>query len=388
MQDKSISSSFQVEYSYQLHFTRRVFDPGNQLLAEVFRDKKRRGPVKLLVVADQGVIDAHPKLREQIRQYAATYGSQIDLRELILVPGGESVKNSSQGVEHILEAINANHICRHSYVLAIGGGAVIDMAGYAAAIAHRGIRLVRVPTTVLSQNDAAVGVKNGINILGKKNFVGTFSPPYAIINDVDFLTTLDDRDWRSGIAEAIKVALLKDAGFFKTIEDQVAALNNRDLSAMQELIFRCAELHMDHISGGGDPFELGSSRPLDFGHWSAHKIEQMTNYTVRHGEAVAMGIALDVIYSSKKGYIKGPDADRILNLMENLGFDLKLPLSDRDQINTLLEGIEEFREHLGGELTITLLSRIGTARDVHEIDRGIMKEAIIRQMQADNQSVA
>jgi len=388
MQHRTISSSFKVEYSYQLHFTRDVFDPDNDLLAVMLRSQAEKGPVKMVVVADQGVLDAHPRMNAEVVSYAEAHAKIMDLRSFIAVPGGESVKNSSEAVDKVLNAINSKHICRHSFVLVIGGGAVIDMAGYAAAIAHRGIRLIRIPTTVLSQNDAAVGVKNGINVFDKKNFVGTFSPPFAIINDVEFLKTLDNRDWRAGIAEAIKVALLKDEGFFNSLEEQVAALNKRDLAVMQQLIYRCAELHMDHISQGGDPFELGSSRPLDFGHWSAHKLEQMTKYSLRHGEAVAMGIALDVVYSTKKGLLQAKEADRILQLMEALGFDLRLPIREASEINSLLQGIEEFREHLGGELTITLLSGIGKAKDVHEIDHNLMQDAIVRQMQADNQSVA
>lgn len=388
MQNKRIHSSFKVEYTYELHFTKQLFSPENGLLADLLKSQAKKGPVKVIVVADQGVIDAHSGLEAGVANYARIHEGVLDVRKFIAVTGGEGVKNTSVAVNRILDAINNQHICRHSFVLVIGGGAVIDMAGYAAAIAHRGIRLIRIPTTVLSQNDAAVGVKNGINVFEKKNFVGTFSPPYAIINDAEFLTTLDDRDWRAGIAEAIKVALLKDAAFFKFIEGQVEALSDRDLDTMQHLIYRCAELHMEHIARGGDPFELGSSRPLDFGHWSAHKLEQMTNYSLRHGEAVAMGIALDVGYAVKKGFLDAKEAERIWNLMEKLGFDLRLPLSNKKAIDTLLEGIEEFREHLGGELTITLLSEIGTAMDVHEIDRDLMRESIMKQVQADNQSVA
>ena len=131
-------------------------------------------------------------------------------------------------------------IDRHSYVVAIGGGAVLDAVGYAAATAHRGVRLVRVPTTTLSQDDSAVGVKNGINAFGKKNFVGTFAPPHAVLNDFDLLTTLDDRDWRAGISEAVKVALLKDSAFFAWIEQHARELDERSLDAMAMLVHRCA----------------------------------------------------------------------------------------------------------------------------------------------------
>ena len=275
-----------------------------------------------------------------------------------------------------MKAINENKICRHSFVVVIGGGAVIDMVGYAAAIAHRGVKLIRIPTTVLSQNDSAVGVKNSVNAFKKKNFLGTFAPPYAIINDSDFLETLEQRDWISGISEAIKVALIKDVDFFQYIANHASALKNREMEPMQYVIYKCAEMHMHHIAQGGDPFESGSSRPLDFGHWAAHKMEFMTNYELRHGEAVAKGIALDVTYAQLIGLITESDLQNILNVMVEIGFDLSLPVSTTNEIESLLNGIEEFREHLGGQLTITLISGLGIKHDVHTIDMKLMTEAI------------
>jgi 3-dehydroquinate synthetase len=258
---------------------------------------------------------------------------------------------------------------------------VLDMAGLAGATAHRGVRLIRIPTTVLSQNDSGVGVKNGVNAYGKKNFLGTFAPPYAVVNDSRFLTTLSDRDWRSGIAEAIKVALIKDAAFFEFLEDRAPALASRDMAAMQRLIYRCAELHLQHIATSGDPFELGSARPLDFGHWSAHKLEQLSGYRLRHGEAVAIGLALDTTYSYLSGFIPEADWRRVLGLLLETGFAIHTPelgdyLEARDNPLCLLQGLREFREHLGGELTITLVERIGHGLEVHEIDERLMVESI------------
>jgi len=261
-------------------------------------------------------------------------------------------------------------------VIVIGGGAVIDVAGYAASVAHRGVKLIRIPTTVLSQNDAAIGVKNGINAYSKKNFIGTFAPPYAILNDRNFLTSLRQRDWIAGVAEAIKVALIKDEFFFNTIKENAIKLKERDMDAMLKTIYRCAEMHMEHIAKGGDPFESGSSRPLDFGHWSAHKLEQMSNYSLRHGEAVAKGIALDLTYSQLVGFISVEILDEILEVMADIGFDLSIPVSGGAEMQELLKGIQEFREHLGGELTITLINGIGQKIDVHEIDMELMKNAV------------
>ncbi len=376
---KTISQSFKVPYEYKLHFTEHIFGQDNAMFKDLIKDYNPKGKVKVLFVIDSGVLECHPKLSDEITAYCQKYQAEIHGTEQIVIPGGEQCKNDYGNVERILQGINDNRICRHSFVVAIGGGAIIDMVGYAAAIAHRGVKLIRIPTTVLSQNDSAVGVKNSINIFGKKNFLGTFAPPYAIINDPHFLTTLEQRDWISGISEAIKVALIKDEVFFSFLEENSGKLRVRDMEAMQYLIYRCAEMHMEHIAQGGDPFESGSSRPLDFGHWAAHKLEFMTNYQLRHGEAVAIGMALDLTYAHLSGLITMETLERILAVMETIGFDLHIPLSEQNEIEELLNGIEEFREHLGGELTITLIKKIGVKHDVHVIDRDVMKNAIMWQ---------
>jgi 3-dehydroquinate synthase len=320
-------------------------------------------------------MDHHAQLESSIKQYCNQYPSQIQFTELVVVPGGEQSKQDQSSVDKCLKAINENAICRHSFVVAIGGGAVVDMVGYAATIAHRGVQLIRIPTTVLAQNDAAVGVKNSVNAFEKKNFLGTFSVPHAIINDLEFLKTLEQRDWVAGIAEAIKVALIKDKAFFEYIEENTEALANREMEVMAYLIHRCAELHMEHISKGGDPFESGSSRPLDFGHWSAHKMEYMTNYQLRHGEAVALGMAIDMVYADLMGVLQD-DLNRVLDVIKKVGFQLEIPFESDKEIKELLKGIEEFREHLGGELTIPLIPKIGTKMDVHHIDYELMNQAI------------
>lgn len=383
---RPIKQSFQVQYDYHLHFTTGLFSDDNPLLTKLLHDSNGE-KVKILVVVDDGVEKAHKNLIGQIKNYSVLHSNSLDLKEILVVSGGEKAKVDKKYLENVLDAINRNGICRHSFVLAIGGGAVIDMVGYAATIAHRGVKLIRIPTTVLSQNDAAVGVKNGVNYFEKKNFLGTFSPPFAIINDFKFLKTLDQRDWIAGIAEAVKVAAIKDSKFFSFLEVNAKNMAKRDLKTTSHMIFRCAELHMQHIAKGGDPFEGGSSRPLDFGHWAAHKLEQMTNYELRHGEAVAMGIALDVTYAHEIGLIEIKTLNRVLDVLTDIGFDLKLPIDSENQIDELLNGIEEFREHLGGKLTITLINKIGQKHDVHEIDYNVMRKAIVIRKEAKTVSL-
>ncbi|UHG90664.1 3-dehydroquinate synthase [Spirosoma oryzicola] len=371
-----LQQSFAVRFTYNVFFTEKLFKSTNPLLADFFTQQSSELRKKILFVIDSGVADAHPDLLTDIKAYFAQLTDRVELvPELIVIPGGEISKNDPALVEQLVDAVDRHGVDRHSYIVAVGGGSVLDMVGYAAAISHRGIRHIRIPTTVLSQNDSGVGVKNSVNYRGKKNFLGTFVPPVAVFNDRDFLITLDDRDWRAGISEAIKVALIKDTLFFEWIERNAEALAARDMETMDYLIHRCAEMHLEHIAGG-DPFEMGSSRPLDFGHWSAHKLEQLTNFELRHGEAVAIGIAMDCLYSQQLGWLTDADTNRVLKTLRTLGFSLYQPMLDADESKGVLKGLAEFREHLGGQLTIMLLQGIGKGVEVHEIDAAKVRWSI------------
>ena len=371
-----LQQSFSVPFTYTVSFTNDLFSATNALFRTFLQQQMTdETPKKIVVVIDEGVLRNHPNLPTDIRTYLSTEPSVLLVADPLIVPGGEAAKNDPALVDHIVGAVSEFGIDRHSYVVGIGGGAVLDLVGYAAAISHRGVRHIRIPTTVLAQNDSGVGVKNGVNYLGKKNFLGTFAPPVAVFNDARFLTTLDERDWRAGIAEAVKVALIKDLTFFEWLEAHTEALAQRDAETMSYLIYRCADLHMRHISGG-DPFEMGSARPLDFGHWAAHKLEYLTNFSIRHGEAVAIGIALDVVYSQLAGRIKEADTSRVLRLLQRVGFELFHPALTESNSEQLLRGLAEFQEHLGGKLTITLLDGLGKGVEVHEMNTALIRQAV------------
>jgi 3-dehydroquinate synthase len=375
-----IERGITVTYRHRVYFTEGVFASSNPLLREVLQDGVSGRRAKVLVVVDDGVVRAQKGLLEEIEPWFRRHGDVLELvAPPLRVEGGERVKNAYFHVSEIQERIDRGHIDRHSYVIAVGGGALLDMVGLAAATAHRGVRHVRLPTTTLAQADSGVGVKNGINAFGKKNFIGTFAPPYAVINDFAFLRSLPDRDRRAGLSEAVKVACIRDAAFFGEIERRVDSLARFEEVAMQGVIRRSAELHVDHIASGGDPFEFGSARPLDFGHWSAHKLEPLSEFRIRHGEAVAMGMALDVLYSREVGLLDAGSAERILGLLERLGFELyanEFHYADSGQRRVVLAGLEEFREHLGGQLTVTLLRGIGRGVEVHEMDTGVIARAM------------
>ena len=379
----SLERTIEVRWRHQVHFTHEVFAPANPLLADILIDG-RPAPfspkARVLVVVDESLAQAMPGLAGRIEAWFAAHAEQL---QLVCPPvpmvGGETVKNTPFRVTEMHALIDRHHIDRHNYVIAIGGGALLDMVGLAAATAHRGVRHIRIPTTTLAQADSGVGVKNGINAFGKKNFIGAFAPPFAVVNDFNLLETLSARDKRAGYVEAVKVACIRDAEFFHWLESAAGDLARFAAEPMQRLIFRSAELHLNHIATGGDPFEMGSARPLDFGHWAAHKLEQLSEYRLRHGEAVAVGMALDVIYAREQGFLQPDQAERILTLLERLGYDLfvnELLHEDEHGQLRVVTGLEEFREHLGGELTITLLREIGRGFEVHEMAAPVVVQAI------------
>jgi 3-dehydroquinate synthase len=364
------SRQITVSFDYCLEFTRGVFETGNPTLLEAIRRKEASRVHLLVCYIDADVLTVQPGLPAAVQNYAAAHSASLRLLAPPLgVTAGEAGKTTDT-VHLIQKHMLAAGIDRQSVVLAIGGGAVLDTIGFAAATFHRGIRLVRLPTTVLSQNDAGVGVKNGVNAFGIKNLLGSFAPPFAVINDSAFLDTLSPRDRRSGIAEAVKVAAIRDRDFFTWIENNVEGLAQAGGREMDVLISRCAELHLQQITGGGDPFEMGSARPLDYGHWSAHKLEALSHYDLRHGEAVAIGMCLDALYASNIGILERSEMERFVALLVALGFQLYHPALDAatdDGQSSLLAGLEEFRQHLGGHLCVTLLTRIGTGIEVGEM---------------------
>ena len=371
---------FSVPFHYRVCFTEGVFRPGNRTF---MLELTRLEPAKRhrhVVFVDEGVASAMPGLCADIASYADAWPNVLQLVAAPeVIAGGEEIKNDPALVERLQHRMLELGMDRHSFVVGIGGGAFLDMIGYVAATTHRGLRMVRIPTTVLAQNDSGVGVKTGVNAYGSKNLLGVFAPPFSVINDSDFLETLNERDRRAGMAEAVKVALIRDGSFFAALEANADRLAAFERGAVAHLIRRCAELHMRQIAFGGDPFEMGSARPLDFGHWSAHKLESLTGHEVRHGEAVAIGIALDTRYSVRRGLLAAGNDERVYRLLERLGFRLwHRALEDRNAEGRLsvLAGLEEFREHLGGQLTITLLTGIGTGHEVNEMDMALIEECL------------
>ena len=365
---------FTVSQVHRLRFTRDIFGEDRQVLADVLMPSGDRA-CRVQFWLDDEVNRKQPDLIGNVKSFCDEYADSLSrIGNVQLVPGGEEIKNDIHILERMLKVFHVSDLDRRSYIVAIGGGAVLDAVGFATAIAHRGIRLVRLPTTTLAQSDSGVGVKNAVNLFGKKNWIGSFATPWAVINDASLLESLSDRDFVSGFSESVKVSLLKDRAMFDELCGVAGAIRRREMTDALSMIRRSAIWHLRHITEGGDPFEAREARPLDFGHWSAHKLETMSNFRLRHGEAVAIGLAIDAVYSSLVHGLPTKDAQQILRCLTDLGLDLECPESKETHV--LFAGMEEFRQHLGGRLTLTMLRAIGDPIDVHEIDRAAMRQAI------------
>ncbi|MCK5844267.1 MAG: 3-dehydroquinate synthase [Victivallales bacterium] len=369
------------EFEYEVLFTENAFDTNNPTLSQIIRKGvEEDGAQRLFFIVEREIAEKHPVLPSKIVEYAVEIHKNLfaDAPPAILA-GGEKTK-SFEPIEKLCSIFAENKLCRHSFLGIIGGGAFLDTVGFAASLAHRGIRQIRFPTTTLSQNDSGVGVKTGINMFAKKNFIGTFAPPFAVVNDSAFLKTLDYRDWISGVPEAFKVAMIADSEFFDWLLGKTAELAARSEWTMNELIKRSARLHLHHIATSGDPFETGSARPLDFGHWAAHKLESMTDGELRHGEAVGIGMLLDSRYAAEMGMIDRSVCDALLAAFKQM----RLPLFHEALLESkptgelaVLDGIEDFREHLGGILHVTLPDGIGRKKEITSIDEKLMTKIIL-----------
>ncbi len=368
-----------IPFKYPVYFTREALDPENPILAQVMRRAEDPAP-QTLAYLDSGLVAAHRYLPDAIQAYAARHADAMELvAEPRVLPGGEAVKDGWQFVLKIVDEIAEHRLCRHSFVVAAGGGALLDAVGLAASLIHRGVRLIRLPSTTLAQGDGGIGVKNGIDANGVKNLIGTFAPPFAVINDLAFLATLPHDVLLDGVTEAFKVAIIKDVAFFRFLAEAAPRLAAGELPVVEETVRRTALLHLDHIRDAGDPFELGAARPLDFGHWAAHRLEALSKYALRHGQAVAVGIALDSHYAWRKGLLTRAALDGILEAFRSAGLPAWHPLlGERGADGTLLvlEGLEQFREHLGGRLCVTLPNGLGRRIEVHEMEPALVEEGI------------
>jgi 3-dehydroquinate synthase len=363
-----------VPFEFPVIFTDHVFSPDNAVLHSALNRLNEGRPPRAMLYVDAGAEAGTRGLAAAAAAWCRNWNVTLPAPPRI-IPGGEAVKNDWAGTQALVAEMLELRLDRHAFVIIVGGGALLDAVGFAASLAHRGLRVIRVPTTALAQCDGAVGVKTAINFAGGKNAIGTFAPPFAVLNDFQFLPTLADREWRGGVAEAFKVAIIRDRPFFDFLCENAAAFRQRRHGPMRHLVQRCAELHLEHIRTGGDPFEMGRARPLDFGHWAAHKLELLSEFRISHGDAVAAGVALDSAYAALQGWIREEDFQRIHRVLAESGFPLWYPEMEDP---ALLEGLREFQEHLGGDLCVTFPHGLGHRREESEVEGAGVRACLTR----------
>ena len=358
------------EFTYPVVFTNGTFQGQCELWQLLHHLGKTTA--KLQIFVDDGLAKSNQGLLAIIRDWGVSHGLQLG--DVKVLAGGEVGKEGLINPTRVIETLVSRQMDRHDLVVAIGGGAFLDGVGLGAGLFHRGIGLIRMPTTVLSQNDAGIGVKNGVNFLGQKNCLGMFKAPLGVINDSSFLASLPLDIKREGLSEAIKVALLKSPYFFDWLFQNRFLLGKFHKKTVEYMIRETARLHLEHIQGGGDPFEEGRQRPLDFGHWFAHRLEILSDHRVSHGAGVASGLWLDLSYSVAVLGLDPMVLAAYEAILAAVGLQKWQPhwLVDHVPVSRLLEGIEQFRQHIGGPLALPMLTEVGQVVSLDKVDMGVM----------------
>ena len=283
----------------------------------------------------------------------------------IVLPDGEANKNW-QTLDRIFEELLRAHADRRTVLVAVGGGVVGDMAGFAAATYQRGVACLQVPTTLLAQVDSSVGGKTAINHPLGKNMIGAFHQPVAVIADTDLLATLPERELCAGLAEVLKYGAIADVAFLSWIEDNAQALRRRDPGALAHAIRRSCEIKAQIVAQ--DEREAGVRALLNFGHTFGHAIETASGYgNWLHGEAVATGMVMAARFSARTGRIDGDAADRLAAAVERLGLPVTPPRID---VNTWLELMGRDKKNVDGRITLILLEDLGRAAVVKDAPVG------------------
>jgi 3-dehydroquinate synthase len=322
-------------------------------------------PSSVAVVTDQTVGDLYsPKLMDSVRV------AGIEVREFRIEPGEASKNLETLGQVYTFFA--QSRLARDGLVVALGGGVVSDLAGLAAATWMRGVRFAIVPTTLEAQIDAAIGGKTAVNICEGKNLVGVFHQPVLVLIDPICLGTLDVRDVRAGLAESVKHALICSEAFFSWHEDHAEAIEARDSATLAALIERNVDIKIDIVER--DPFERSGERMLlNFGHTIGHAIETCCDYSLRHGECVALGMLAACRLSRRTGPLSSAEVERVETLLMRLGLPTRW--SSAVPFDRIMEVIQRDKKSRGGQVRWVLLEAIGRTRITADVDETLVREA-------------
>lgn len=275
-----------------------------------------------------------------------------------LLPDGEQYK-TTQSWQKIIDALLELPANRKSTVIALGGGVIGDMAGFAAACYMRGIHVIQVPTTLLAQVDASVGGKTGVNLPSGKNLVGAFHQPSQVIADIDTLKTLGDREYRAGIAEVIKYGLIMDSAFFQWLNNHAADILQRKDSVLQHMVTTSVQHKANVVTA--DVLEQGQRALLNFGHTFGHALETLSDYSYwLHGEAVAIGMLLACEFGESIGFTPKGTAIKVEHLLKAMKFDLAIPSSIA--VEHVIAAMRRDKKASSTGIDLVLLSAVGAAQ--------------------------
>ena len=321
------------------------------------------------MITDETVDTLHA---ERINQWLSAHVSKL---QKIVLPPGESSKSLPTAC-HLLDWLAQSDIRRRDIIVAVGGGAIIDTAGWVASIYMRGISYLNVPTTLLAQVDAAIGGKVAVNHDTAKNLIGSFYAPDAVVSCTDWLSTLDSRQFRSGLAEAIKMAVISSGQLLAFIEQHLESLAALDPSCLQSLVHAASVIKCVLVER--DPYEVDLRRTLNFGHTIGHAVETVTGYgPVLHGEAVAYGMAVAVRVAHARGVLARSVASRIVAILRSVGLPVALgDLPAVPEEEHLIQALEKVRQVRDGSLRFVLPTGIGSALIVDDVGNDEIRSAL------------
>ena len=321
-----------------MNFDINIKDRSRVVVGSVGEWLPRLLPQKRVIVVSDTNIDRH-------------YHSLIEPYDHVLIGLGETSK-TLRTLDVIYRRFIELGVDRSCFVLAVGGGIVTDVAGFAASTFMRGVEFGFISTSLLGQVDASVGGKNGVNVDGYKNMVGTFTQPRFVVCDVNLLRTLSAREFRTGLAEIIKAGVIGDATLFEMLEQADFSTLQRDTERLREIVYRAVKVKADIVER--DERESGDRRLLNLGHTLAHAIEKSSS-KFNHGEAVAVGLAMIADVAAKQGLLAVEDKERILNLLQRAGFALEPPV----EVRTLLKAVKRDKKAEGNDIYIVFPRAIG-----------------------------
>ncbi|MCR4704784.1 MAG: 3-dehydroquinate synthase [Lachnospiraceae bacterium] len=353
--------------------------PGNEGYDIVFRDSfddlglalSERGLIKgrkLVIVSDDSVASLYA---DDVRQSATAVGAEVCLYTF---PHGEENKNLKT-IEELYAFLIDHKISRKDLLIALGGGVTGDMTGFAAATFLRGIDFIQVPTSLLSMVDSSIGGKTGVDFNGYKNMVGAFHMPRLVYMNPEVLRTLPDVQFASGMAEILKHGLIKDAKYYSFLITHFEEINARDYETLKEMILRSCEIKKEVVQN--DPFEKGERALLNFGHTLGHAIEKQSDFSLLHGQSVALGSICSAHISHKRGLISTEECYEIRDMFVPFGLPIIADCLKRQDIDAVIAHTKSDKKNALGKLKFILLEKIGKAFITDDVTEEEMKEALL-----------